>query len=275
MHPRILRRGGVAAVAATLLLVTPASAHPYLDPGQAPIDSVAGLTLELGHGCGVDDHGDGDHDHDADEQPTRQVAIEVPSAVAWVDAAETDGWDLELERDDAGAVEVMVYTAEPGTDVPAPAFELEAVHEGEVGDEVHWRVMQACDDVTYRWVGTPDEPAEDPAVAVTLAEADPDAPPRPPEQTDAGADAEEPDEQIAEDADDGHDEAEEALADADAGSEDADESTTAIDEGGLPGWALIVLLLGALGIAGAVLLRRTRQEDETDPDTPGAADPRP
>jgi uncharacterized protein YcnI len=274
VNPRPVRRGALTAVAATLLLAVPAGAHPYFDPREVPVDSRAELTLELAHGCGVDDHDDGHaHGDESDEQPTREVAVEVPAAVSWVDATEADGWELELERDDAGEVEVIVFTAEEGTDVPAPAFELAAVHEGEVGDEVHWRVMQACDDATYRWVGTPDEPAEDPAVTVALVEADPDSPPPPPEEAgdDDGADVDEPDVEAPEDAD-GEVDDPAALDDEDLGM-DADEPAATADEGGMPGWVLIVVLLAALAVAGAVLLMRGREDGGSGSTEPGSDRP--
>ena len=254
MTARPIRRGALVAVLATLLVAGPAAAHPFFDPDEVPVDSIAEVTLDIAHGCFA--NGDEGHSHgDAeDEEPTREVAVEVPGAVAWIEPAEPDGWELEIERDDDGRAEVLVYTAEEGTDEPAPQFDLELVVRGEEGDELHWRILQACDETTYRWVGTDEEPAEDPAVTMTLAAADPDAPP-PPEAEEAfeepGIDEVEPEDEPAE------------VLDEEAEDDEADEEDFVADEdeGGMPGWLLIVVLLAALGVAALVLLVRTGGED--------------
>ena len=263
MISRPVRRGALGAVAATLLLAGPAAAHPYFEPNEVPVDSLAQLTLDLAHGCGVEDHEDGHAHGDDAEEPTREVAIEVPDAASWIEPAESDGWDLEVERDDDGEAEVVVYTAQEGTDEPAPRFDLEVVLQGEVGDEVHWRVMQACDDVTYRWVGTEEEPAEDPAVTVTLVDADPAAPPPEPEEPEADQDeAADLDEADLDDLLDGEEVDEPADEPEDLDAQDL--VTDAADDTAMPGWLLIVVLVATLGIAGLVLLLRGRDGDDAD-----------
>lgn len=260
MSPRPIRRGVLAALAATLLVAAPAGAHPFFEPDEVPVDSVAELRLQLAHGCTA---GHDDADETADEEPTREVAIEVPDAVAWVEPAETQGWDLELERDGDGRAEVIVYTAADGTDEEAPGFDLEAVHRGEVDDEVHWRVLQACDEGTHRWVGTDEDPAEEPAVTVTLAAVDPDSPPPPEAEPDEDGSGD-----LAGDADDsdGVDEPDEPLDDPiEAPEEDPDGEDLTADEAGeaMPGWLLIVVLLVTLAIAAVVLLQRNRDDAGT------------
>jgi uncharacterized protein YcnI len=257
---RPIRRGALVAVLATLLVAGPAAAHPFFDPDEVPVDSIAEVTLDLAHGCGLADDNGHAHADDGDEEPTREVAVEVPAAVAWIEPAEADGWELEIERGDDGRAEVLVYTAEEGTDEPAPQFDLELVVRGEEGDELHWRILQACDETTYRWVGTEEEPAEDPAVTMTLAAADPDAPP-PPE---AEAAVEEPEADEAAPEEEPADVLDEQVEDEEADEEDvvADE-----DDGGMPGWLLIVVLVATLGIAALVLLVRTRDQDGDQGDT--------
>ena len=256
MTARPIRRGALVAVLATLLVAGPAAAHPFFDPDEVPVDSIGEVTLDLAHGCGLEDDNGHSHGDDADEEPTREVAVEVPAAVAWIEPAETDGWELEVERADDGRAEVIVYRAEDGTDEPAPQFDLELVVRGEEGDELHWRIMQACDETTYRWVGTDEEPAEDPAVTMMLAAADPDAPP-PPEAEEGFEEPEdeevEPDEELAEVLDEEFEDEE---------AEEEEEDFVADEDGGaMPGWLLIVVLVATLGIAGLVLLVRTRDED--------------
>lgn len=262
MITRPLRRGGLTAAAATLLLAGPAGAHPFLEPDEVPVDSLAEVSLDLAHGCGAEDAGGHAHDDGVDgEEPTREVAIEVPAAVSWVDPAGADGWDLEVEggADPAGDAsgDVIVYTAQEGTDEPAPRFDLAVVHRGEVGDEVHWRVMQACDDATHRWVGTEEEPAADPAITVTLVEADPDAPP-PPDEDDEVVDDDPLAEEPMDEPDDG------AGPDGPVDEREAGDARDLVadgdDDGMMAGWLLIVVLLAALGIAGLVLLLRGRED---------------
>ena len=257
MTARPIRRGALVAVLATLLIAGPAAAHPFFDPDEVPVDSIAEVTLDLAHGCGLEDDNGHSHGNDADEEPTREVAVEVPTAVAWIEAEEPDGWELDVERDDDGRAEVLVYLAEEGTDEPAPQFDLELVVRGDEGDELHWRVMQACDEMTYRWVGTEEEPAEDPAVTMTLAAADPDSPP-PPEAEDDG---EAPEDEEAEPEDDPAEEAEEPQ---DEIAEPADQQDLVAEEdgGAMPGWLLIVVLVATLGVAALVLFARTRDDKD-------------
>lgn len=252
MTTRPIRRGALAALATTLLVATPAAAHPFFEPDEVPVDSTAEVTLDVAHGCREQDDDDGGQA--AAEEPTREVAIEVPTAVTFVEPADADGWDLEIERADDGTTEVVVYLAEEGTDEPAPRFDLEVVVRGDEGDEVHWRILQACDDGTHRWVGTEEDPAEEPAVTMTLAEADPDAPP--PEEDETAGEQPAPDEPgVEEDATDVEGDIE--GDDAEPGEQEAPEDR---DGGALPGWLLIVVLVATLGVAGLVLLIRTSED---------------
>jgi uncharacterized protein YcnI len=242
----------------TLLLASPAVADPFFEPDEAPVDSLALLELDLNHGCfaGAGDEGGGHgHGDESDEQPTVEVAVEVPEEVDHVEPMELDGWELDLETDEDGRVEVITWLAEEGTSETAPVFELEAVHRGEVGDEVFWPVFQGCEEGSYRWVATADEPEGDPAPAVTLTEADPSAPP--PEPDEAG----ETDDETTEDADapDAAGEADDADP-TDPTEEEADplDAEEAGDEG-LPGWLVLVVLLVVVAAIGIVLTLRSRK----------------
>jgi hypothetical protein len=255
--PRALRRAVLGGLAATLLLASPVAADPFFEPDEVPVDSLALLELDLNHGCfaGADaeDAGHG-HGDESDEQPTVEVAVEVPEEVDHVEPAELDGWELDLETDEDGRVEVVTWLAEEGTSETAPVFELEVVHRGDVGDEVFWPVFQGCEEGSYRWVATADEPEGDPAPSVTLIEADPDAPPPEPDEAEAPdadaddgtADREEADDALDEDADD---------EDLDADELDAEEAG---DEG-LPGWLLLVVVLVVVAVIGVVLTLRSRR----------------
>jgi uncharacterized protein YcnI len=284
LSPRTWRRATLAALAATVLLALPAGAHPFVRGGEVPVDSVATLALAMGHGCGTEDRGGG--------EPTTEIALEVPDVMRVVEVADDPSYEYELEADADGHVQVVTWTA---IDVgePAPDVEFEAVLTGEVGDEIYLRVFQGCDGFAYRWIGTPEEPADDPAVRVTLVEADADAPapaegePTPAEfeATGAGADTAGDDAVAEEDADAGATGGAEEGDEADgAGTEQPEpvvapeeveeDEVTALDAeeaadeaAGIPWPALVVVALALVGL-GIALARRSR-----GPQGPGASSP--
>jgi uncharacterized protein YcnI len=173
LPPRLWRRGTLGALVVTVLVALPAAAHPFVRGGEAPVDSVATITLAMAHGCGTEDSGGGD--------PTTEIALEVPDQMRVVEVAEDPEYTAAYEVGDDGRIEVITWTA-TGEGEPAPDLEFDAVLTGEVGDEVYLRVFQGCEGFAYRWIGTPDDPADDPAVRVTLVEADAAAPPPPPDE---------------------------------------------------------------------------------------------
>ena len=265
---RQLRRAFILAIGATLLLAVPAAAHPFIQGGDAPVDSLASLTLDLAHGCSADGdaHGDG-------EEPTTEVALEVPEEMRITEVPDVEGFEVELEADGDGRVEVVTWIATTST-APAPELPFDAVLSGDPGDEIFLRVFQACDDLSYRWVGTPDAPAEDPAVRLTLTEADPDNPapgpdevlpaesqaaPEDPEASEEPTPEEAPATVDEEAADEG---AEEEAQDADAEEtiEEADEEITVATPGEPEDspllWGLVILVGGVLVIALILGLRR-------------------
>lgn len=158
---------GSAALAVALLVPDIAWAHPFVRGGQAPVDSLAELTLAMAHGCGTEQAGGGD--------PTLEVAMEVPEGVRIVDASAPEGWRVDLIGEPVGVVEWRAVGARD----PAPDLAFSAVFRGAPGDEVYLKVFQGCEGFAYRWVGTPEEPASDPAIRIVLTDPDPDAPPPP------------------------------------------------------------------------------------------------
>ncbi len=169
---RLRRPVTVSTLAVALLATTawPAAAHPgFRDGATAPARSLASLELAMAHGCGTEADAGGD--------PTTEVSIEVPEAFSHIAPGEVDGYEVTTEG--AGSVpETVTWTATDGG-IPAPVLPMEVVVDGDPGDEVYVKVFQGCDGFSYRWVGTPDEPADDPAVRLTLGEIDPDSPPPP------------------------------------------------------------------------------------------------
>ncbi len=183
--PAVLRTTTLTAVlAAMLLLATPALAHPFVvGGGRVPVQSLATIELDLAHGCGVESAGAG--------PDTDEVALEVPEWLRIVDVPEPDGWRVTIEDATDAQLGAVVWSATTATE-PAPRFPLDVVVDGEPGETRHLRVSQRCGEVVERWIGTPDEPAEQPAVRLRLEAADPDrpAPPLPEPAAEAEAEAE-------------------------------------------------------------------------------------
>lgn len=174
-HARHARHAIVATgvvLASALVLATPAFAHPYVvGGGRVPVQSLATIELDLAHGCGVERPGEG--------PDTDEVALDVPGWLRIVDVPVPDGWDVTIE-------ETLVLWEAARASEPAPRFALDVVVDGEAGETRHLRVSQRCGDAVERWIGTPDEPAEQPAVRLLLEPSDPDRPapplPAPPPQ---------------------------------------------------------------------------------------------
>jgi hypothetical protein len=172
----LMYRGAVAlAVAAALafgMAPVVASAHPFVaGGGRIPVQSLALIELDLAHGCGDEQAGAG-----AD---TDEVALEAPPWLRVIDVPAADGWDIEVVRGEAPDTSIVVWTATSGAE-PAPRFALQVVVDGIPGETRHLRVSQRCGTRIERWIGTPEAPADRPAVVLRLIAPDPDAPPPPP-----------------------------------------------------------------------------------------------
>jgi uncharacterized protein YcnI len=254
-------RALLLAAALLLMVVAPAAAHPGVRGGELPVDSLATMTLATFHGCGTHD--------DAEEEATTGITLEVPDWLRVVDVP-ADGWEVTVERDDAGRVEVVDWATSAPT-VIAPDVELEVVATGAPGETRYLRVLQTCGELTERWVGTPDAPADQPAVRVELVAADPDAPPPPPDEPTAEAPTEEaatdPEPAAEEAADDlavtDDLDATDATVDVEAAAEPADDapldaSPAGADDGGGLGWWLVPVLAAAALLAGFVAWRSRR-----------------
>lgn len=263
-------RALLLALVLLLLVVAPAAAHPGIRGGEVPVDSLATMTLATYHGCGTHDG--------AEEAATTALTLEVPDWLRVVDVP-ADGWELTLERDDTGRVTVVTWEDdEPAT--IAPDVDLAVVATGEPGETRYLRVLQTCGEQTDRWIGTPDDPADQPAVRVTLADPDPDSPP-PAEETldpdDAATDEDAADQDPITDADDateGDPDATEppdrapgaddgAGATTEAAEGNADDAAldaspaTADDDAGI-GWWLVAAAAVAAVVAGFVWWRTRR-----------------
>lgn len=286
-RPRPSARGAgvpLLALAATLLVVAPASAHPFLrGGGEVPVDSLATVTLELAHGCGSEVDGTG--------EDTLEVALEVPSWLRVVTVAEHPTYRHAVEVVD-GRDAVVTWTAH-GTAEPAPAFELDVVATGTAGETRHLAVFQACEDGAHRWIGTPEAPADDPAINVRLTAADPARPAPPATPEDGTPDAPAPDAEASDEVA-GGDGADLATGGASTGAapdgasepssddEPADPEVTGgatvtaatdgeVDGGdgalAVPGWAGLVVAAVGGGVV-LVLWRARRHRGDVDPGAP-------
>lgn len=275
----MLSRAGLLGAVMVLLVAGPAAAHPFVEGGgEIPVDSLATITVDLAHGCASEAEGEGDD--------TTDVAVLVPDWMRVVDVPDADGWIVELETDDDGALEVVSWTDDGGA-TPAPTFDLDVVASGTAGESDYLGAYQACDDFEYRWIGTPDEPAEDPAINVNFVEADADNPP-PPEEDDivneAAAEEEVPEDDVVEEEapedetveeEAPEDEAfqdepveEEAPEDAVGIDEevdedvDADEAAADSDEGGLATvWIVLIVVAVIIVIVFALSSRNKKQAE--------------
>lgn len=274
---RLSRSVTLAAATAAVLVgsALPASAHPFFTDGAtAPAGSLTTLTLAMAHGCGTETDAGGD--------PTTQIAVEVPEQVSYLEPGDVDGYTVEVEGEEGAVPEVVVWTATDGGE-PAPELTMDLVVDGDAGDEVYVGVFQGCDGFEYRWVGTPDEPAEDPAVRLTLGAPDPDAPPPP-----APTEAVEPEDGATE-PDDGAAEPDDTTLEEEADEASDDQATTVEDlpteppedeAAGLGWWPLVlgaIVLAGVGGLLGTLLARRRPVNDPSvvapgdDPTPPGRA----
>jgi len=167
----VIARGAALTASAVLLIAAPALAHPFVaGGGRVPVQSLATIELDLAHGCGVESAGTG--------PDTDEVALEVPAWLRVVDVPQPEGWTVTVEHATDGrpdALGVVVWAATTGAE-PAPRFALDVVVDGEAGETRYLRVSQRCGDLVERWIGTPDEPAAQPAVRLRLEPADPDRP---------------------------------------------------------------------------------------------------
>lgn len=229
----------VAAVTVALvtLSVGAAWAHPFVRGGQAPVDSLAELTLAMAHGCGTEQAGGG--------EPTLEVAVEFPDGVRVVGAEAPEGWQVGFSDEPTAVIEWQAIEARD----PAPDLTFQAVFSGSPGDEIYLKVFQGCDGFSYRWIGTPDEPASDPAIRVVLTEADPDSPPPPVEEPAQEPEPEpEPEPEAAEEPE----VVEDPAPPADVPAEDDQEGSGATDDERLDIVTLLVVAVGVAGLAGLV-----------------------
>lgn len=235
---RTVRRATVLAAGLALLTATAAAAHPAFDPNQVPGGETIESTLVIPHGCNPD----GGMPEEGAANPTTLFELQLSDAVEVFEPGDVEGWDVSRDGDVVTWADAGGATTDP-IELPV-SFQLV----GDAGAEVHLSAYQQCEaGGEFRWIGTPDQEADLPAVALTLT---------------SGAIAQET---TADDhAGHGSEMASEMGSEvaSDTSSEmapevDAMEETAAGDEGGVPTGVLVALGLAAAGGLGYLVRRRT------------------
>ncbi|GAB3228541.1 hypothetical protein GCM10027447_20790 [Glycomyces halotolerans] len=174
---------GLAAAAAVAGMSAPASAHATVKTDNAVAGTYTVLTFSIGHGC--------------EDQPTTEVAIQIPEPILSVSPTVNAGWEIEkvdttLDEPvtDSHGNEVtervgqVVYTAiDPLPDGYRDTFELSLrLPEETAGQTLYFPVVQTCPEGEHAWIQIAeegqdpdelDEPA--PFIEVTAADAAADA----------------------------------------------------------------------------------------------------
>lgn len=235
-----IRRSVAVATAAAALWLTaavPAWAHPSFRPSTADVGVTVDAELVIPHSCGAE----GMPEDDEAQSPTSLVEVQVPDGVM-VTPHDKDGWTLANTEDG------FSYTAEDPTETTI-TFPVEYSLSGHEGDTLHVLIYQECvDGGSFSWIGTPDNEAEYPAVALTVGD-----------DTGGNDHVSEPDHESE------HSENPTERESGDVGSEEPTEAgdEVAVDDLGSDGNAgTIAVVAGAAALtlgAGAFLLRRRLQ----------------
>lgn len=258
-----MRSVRLTALIIGVLVVTPtaAAAHPAFTPKEVPAGDRYDVDLVIPHGCGVE----GERPTEGDEaSPTVEIAVGLTDRLTAIEPRVVEGWTTEVEESGDGP-SAVVWRDDGGATTEPITLPLTITLVGEAGAHVDVPVFQRCvNDEAFRWIGTPDEPADLPAARLTVAQpgAGPSpAPSRPPadgaadaagEPADGSAGTEPPAAEPRSPA------PSPSAAGSSAASEPATESAAAEDDADNgPPWGLAAVLLAA-GAAIVVLVVRRR-----------------
>ena len=147
----------LAALALSLLWSTAAFAHAVLDPGNAPAGEVTTFQVLIPHGCAP---GEPPPPPGVEVEPTTLVSVEIPEGMM-VESAEGFG-DFTAEVTDTE----IVWSGGSLENGDIGEFFFDAMLMGEEGEEIAVNVFQECDELSYRWVGAPNDAEPAPRVTV-------------------------------------------------------------------------------------------------------------
>lgn len=230
-----MRPPTITALSLVLLLALPmaALAHPGLDPDEVPPGQQTIATMVIPHGCDAE----GGVPEEGEASPTTEVAVEVPGGIESITPAEKEGWELSVDEQ-GGAVVSWTWSAAGGATTDVIEFEITFTAAGAEDENIYFPVFQGCEEGSYRWIGTPEREAENPAMVLTIGPAP------------AGATETETDDAQA---DGGEGPSETATA---TPHETATEAATPGDDGNAVLWIVAAVVILALGGGGAALARR-------------------
>lgn len=155
-----LRRGTALALALVLLTASVASAHPSFNPNQLPAGEAVDAVLVVPHGCDPE----GGMPEDGGASPTVVLDLQLAPEVTAFETHEIEGWEVKREQD------VVSWTATDGGTTDPIQLPVTLTVDGPVGEPIYLSAFQECEEGSFRWIGTPDDEAEYPAVKLTPTE---------------------------------------------------------------------------------------------------------
>ena len=156
---RTLRRSAVIALLLLAVTAVAASAHPSFNPNQLPAGEAVDAVLVVPHGCNPA----GGMPEEGNASPTIVLDLQLTEEIVAFETHELDGW--EVERISEG--EVVRWTATDGGTTEPIEFPVTLTIDGPVDEAFYLAAFQECEEGEFRWIGTPDQEAEFPAVKLT------------------------------------------------------------------------------------------------------------
>lgn len=153
---RPVRRGVAVALLLVLLTAGVASAHPSFNPNELPAGEAVDAVLVVPHGCDPE----GGMPESGAASPTIELDLQLTDEVVAFEAHPVDGWEIERVSDG----EVVRWTATDGGTTDPIEFPVTLTVDGPADEAVHLAAFQQCTEGSFRWIGTPDQEAEYPAV---------------------------------------------------------------------------------------------------------------
>jgi uncharacterized protein len=213
-------------LAAVLLPAATASAHVEIKPARAPAGGEARLTFEV--------------PNERADAATERIVIQMPGGVTSVEGGSLRGWTL-ANRPSAGSVRRTTLTAPRGSELTGEErgrFRMTVGLPRREGATLTFKVLQVYDDgEIVRWLGPKGTSEPAPTLRLTAA--------RRPAEPEQAQPAPAPETETTE-------------------AQPAEDSNDGGDDGGVPIWAGIGLILLAAVAGSSLARRRNRRRIERD-----------
>lgn len=257
---RPLRRGAVLALVLILATAAAASAHPSFNPNRLPAGEAVDAVLVVPHGCNPE----GGMPDDGAASPTVVLDLQLTDEITAFEPHDIEGWRIERVSDG----EVVRWTATDGGTTEPIELPITITLEGPVDEELYLAAFQECEEGSFRWIGTPEQEAEFPAVKLTTTAGEIGTE----EMEDGHVDEDHDDHADDDHAESEHEEESEssepsgAPAVADGGTGTGADDPGAADESAEPAaetgvsWIVVAVVLLAAVIGGALLWARRSRE---------------